>query len=132
MKKIRLTESDIHNIVKRAVRRIIRESDGRSMVYDEWLSEEDYDGHTGEPGMIRSYDIGTYYDSNAEKDARENGYEDVAKYLEDWFDEIQPDCPWYWQKIGPGYGYHGTTIFKRGGLTCKNIYGQIMFDEDIM
>lgn len=132
MKKIRLTESDIYSIVKRAVRRIIKETNGRSMVYDEWLSEEDYDGHTGEPGMIRSYDIGTYYDSNAEKDARENGYEDVAKYLEDWFDEIRPDCPWYWQKIGPGYGYHGTTIFERGGLVCKNIYGQIMFDEDIM
>lgn len=130
MKRIRLTENDLHNIVRRAVKRVLRED--RSMVYDEWLSEEDYDGHTGEPGMIRSYDIGTYYDSNAEVDAQENGFDDVAEYLEYWFDEIKPDCPWYWQKIGPGYGYHGTTIFKRGGLTCKDIYGQIMFDEDLM
>ena len=128
-RKIRLTEQDLKNLVSKSVRTVLRE---HSMAYDEWLSEEDYDGHTGKKGMIRSYHIGTYYDANAEEDAKENGYDNLAKYLEDWFDEIQPECPWYWTKIGPGYGYHGTTIFKRGGLTCKNIYGQIMFDEDFM
>ena len=46
-----------------------------------------------------------------------------------WFDEIKNECPWRWTKIGKGYGYNGTTIFREGGVVCKDIYGQIMVDE---
>lgn len=98
-------------------------------VNDEWYAEEDYDGNVGEEGMIRSYDIGTYYVGQAEQDAQESGYDDVAEYLQYWFDEIKNECPWRWTKIGRGYGYNGTTIFREGGVVCKDIYGQIMVDE---
>ena len=128
MKKqiIRLTESDLHHIIKETVKRALVET---NELYDEWYEEEDYDGHTGEEGMIRSYNIGTYYIDQAEEDAKENGYDDVADYLEYWFSEIQPDCPWYWTKVGSGYGYNGDTIFVNDGIVCKDIYGQIIVDE---
>ena len=128
MKKqiIRLTESDLHHIIKESVKRVLVET---NELYDEWYEEEDYDGHTGEEGMVRSYNIGTYYIDQAEEDAKENGYDDVADYLEYWFSEIQPDCPWYWTKVGSGYGYNGDTIFVNDGIVCKDIYGQIMVDE---
>ena len=160
MKKkiIRLTEQDLHNIINESVKRILKEQDDwdahlqqdddipddinvqfedddniqGNNLYQEWYDEEDYDGKTGEPGMVRSYDIGTYYMSNAEEDAKESGYDNVAEYLSYWFNEIKPECPWYWQKIGSGYGYNGTTIFKEGGLVCKDICDQIMFDEYLM
>ena len=125
-KLIRLTESDLHRIIKESVNRIINEG---NELYDEWYEEEDYDGNTGTDGMIRSYDIGTYYMSNAENDAKENGFDDVAEYLEYWFDEIRQECPWYWTKIGSGYGYNGDTVFKNDGIVCKDIFGQIMIDE---
>lgn len=79
--------------------------------------------------MIRSYDIGTYYVDQAEQDAQESGYNDVAEYLKYWFDEIKNECPWEWTKIGQGYGYNGSTIFSENGVVCKDIYGQIMIDE---
>lgn len=126
-KIIRLTEEDIHNLIRESVNKILLKETNK--LYNEWYEEEDYNGHTGEPGMIRSYDIGTYYDSNAEVDAKENGFDNLEDYLKYYFDEIKTECPWYWQKIGPGYGYHGNTIFKEGGIVCKEIYGQIMFDE---
>ena len=149
MKKrlIRITESDLHNIILSSVNRILNEEDYVSMpddydayvqpdddvpsnvLYDEWYEEEDYNGNQGEPGMIKSYDIGTYYMSQAEEDAKECGYDDVSDYLEYWFGEIQQECPWYWTKIGHGYGYNGDTIFKHDGIVCKNIFDQIMFDE---
>lgn len=126
-KLIRLTESELKNIIGKSVMRILKE-DG-NLVYDEWYGEEDYNGNVGEKGMIRSYNIGTYYDGQAEQDAKENGYDDVAEYLRYWFNEIKPECPWEWTRIGNGYGYHGTTIFKEDGVVCKDIYGQIMIDE---
>jgi hypothetical protein len=98
-------------------------------LYDDWYQEEDYNGNIGEEGMIRSYDIGTYYIGTAEEDAKENGFNDVAEYLQYWFSEIQGECPWYWTKVGHGYGYNGNTIFKHDGVVCKDIYGQIMVDE---
>ena len=97
-------------------------------VNDEWYQEEDYYGHVGSEGMIRSYDIGGYYMSNAEQDAKESGFDDVVEYLKYWFSEIQSECPWYWTKIGKGYGYHGNTLFREGGVVCKEIADQIMFD----
>ena len=99
-KLIRLTESELKNIIGKSVMRILKE--GGNLVYDEWYGEEDYNGNVGEKGMIRSYDIGTYYDSQAEQDAKENGYDDVAEYLRYWFNEIKPECPWEWTRIGNG------------------------------
>lgn len=124
-KLIRLTESDLHKIVKESVKKLLEMNE----LYSEWYDEEDYNGQVGEEGMIRSYDIGTYYDSQAEEDAKENGFKDLASYLEYYFNKIQAECPWYWTKVGSGYGYNGETIFKNDGIVCKNIYGQIMFDE---
>lgn len=124
---IRLTESELKNMIGNSVMRILKE--GGNLVYDEWYGEEDYNGHVGEKGMIRSYDIGTYYADQAEQDAQESGYNDVAEYLKYWFDEIKSECPWEWTKIGQGYGYNGSTIFSEDGVVCKDIYGQIMIDE---
>lgn len=124
---IRLTESELKNMIGNSVMRILKE--GGNLVYDEWYGEEDYNGHVGEKGMIRSYDIGTYYVDQAEQDAQESGYNDVAEYLKYWFDEIKSECPWEWTKIGQGYGYNGSTIFSEDGVVCKDIYGQIMIDE---
>ena len=126
MRKIRLTDKQLHALIKESVRKVLNE---HNELYDEWYEEEDYNGYTGEPGMIRSYEIGTYYIDQAEEDARENGYDDVAEYLKFWFSEIQPECPWYWTKAGSGYGFNGKTIFKLDGIVCKDIYGQIMVDE---
>ena len=89
---IRLTESELKNMIGKSVMKILKE--GGNLVYDEWYGEEDYNGHVGEKGMIRSYDIGTYYVDQAEQDAQESGYNDVAEYLKYWFDEIKNECPW--------------------------------------
>lgn len=127
MKKIiRLTETDLHRIIGESVKKILKES---NELYDEWYQEEDYDGNQGEQGMIRSYDIGEYYTSNAERDAAESGFDNLEDYLQYWFDEIRQECPWYWTKVGSGYGYNGTTLFRNDGIVCKDIYGQIMVDE---
>ena len=147
----RITEQDLQRMVKESVNRILttrkkifegienvednelllndEESQEYNGVNDEWYQEEDYDGNVGSEGMVRSYDIGAYYLSNAEQDAKENGFDNVEDYLKYWFDEVKPDCPWYWQKIGSGYGYNGNTIFREGGIVCKDISGQIMVDE---
>jgi hypothetical protein len=128
-KQIKLSESELKDFLRESVIKSLRSLREMNELYQEWYDEEDYDGNVGEEGMIRSYDIGTYYVGQAEEDARENGYDDVADYLEYWFSEIQSECPWYWQKVGSGYGYNGTTIFKNDGIVCKDIYGQIMVDE---
>ena len=95
---IRLTESDLHNLVKEAVKKVLKE---HNELYDEWYQEEDYDGHQGQPGLIRSYDIGTVYDANVESDAKEMGFNNISDYLRYWFDEVRGETPWYWtQKSG--------------------------------
>ena len=94
----RLKESKrIRNIVKETLNRVLRES------VEDWYAEEDYDGNTGQPGQVRSYDVGYVNAQNEEMAAQEQGYEDVADFLKEWFFEIQPDCPWTWQKLGNGY-----------------------------
>lgn len=118
-------EGYVKEAVSKAIKKVLKEN----LYNDEFYSEEDYNGNTGEPGMVKSYDIGTYYLSQAEEDAKENGYDDVADYLDYWFNEIKQECPWYWQKIGSGYGYNGNTIFKNGQVVCKDIFDQIIIDE---
>lgn len=115
--------------VKECVTKVIKNYLNENLYNDEFYSEEDYDGHTGEPGMVKSYDFGTYYLGQAEIDAKNSGYDNVEDYLQFWFDEIKTDCPWYWTKIGSGYGFNGKTIFKNGQVVCKDIFDQIIIDE---
>jgi len=141
----RITEQDLQRMIKESVNRILSDRkkifEGSEMILsgddsqeyhgvnDEWYQEEDYDGNVGSEGMVRSYDIGAYYLSNAEQDAEDSGFDNVEDYLKYWFSEIKDECPWYWQKIGSGYGYNGSTIFREGGVVCKDIADQIIIDE---
>ena len=101
---------------------------------DEWYAQEDDFGKTGEYGMVRSYDIGYMILENCENNAKEMGYDNVEDYLRLWAGECTlAECPFQWQRLGSGYGYHGRTLFEaddivNGHLVCKEIYGQIMFD----
>ena len=122
-KSIKLTGKELMEMISESVKRALIES-----ADDSWYDEEDYDGKTGEPGMVRSYEVGMISFENAENEAEQQGMS-VEDYLKEWFFEIQPECPWYWQKLGSGYGYHGNTIFVENGVTCKEIHGQLMFDE---
>lgn len=124
VKRIRMTEHELRNIIAESVKRVILEAQE-----EDWYAEEDYDGNTGKPGMVRSYEVGYISEENAESEAEENGMS-MEDYLKEWFFEIQSECPWYWEKLGSGYGYQGDTIFCENGVTCKCIYGQIMFDEE--
>ena len=123
-KIIRLTESDLHNIINRSIKKIIKEN-----MNDEFYNEEDYDGNVGRKGMVKSYDIGYYTVDQAKQDAQENGYDNLSDYLKFWFNEIQQECPWTWEKLGNGYGFNGKTIFDENGVRCKDIFGQIIIDE---
>lgn len=109
--------------MERFNKKVIREN------IEDWYAEEDYNGNTGNKGEVRSYNVGYISAENAEADAQEYGYQNLADYLKYLFNEIQPECPWTWQKLGNGYGYHGNIIFDENGVVCKEIYGQIMFDE---
>lgn len=137
MKKIvRLTESELTALISRSVRRMINEDFRQGQrLGDDFYMEEDDEGKTGEPGQVKAYDVGYLSLSNAEADAEENGYDDVAEYLKYWWDEVSVDgIPFTWQDKGTGYGYKGDEIFTKdtengGTLVCKDIYGQIMFDE---
>ena len=62
MKKIlRLTEGDLHRIIKNSVKRIIRESDEYyDTSSDDFYSEEDNYGNQGEEGMVKSGGLATY------------------------------------------------------------------------
>lgn len=94
-----------------------------------FYAEEDSNGKTGEPGMVRSYDIG--WDNsveNMEHEAEEQGIS-LEDYLRTWWDEAGAECPWTWQELGQGYGYHGSTILRLGDVVFKEIYGQLMVDE---
>ena len=130
MKKIlRLTEGDLHRIIKNSVKRIIRESDEYyDTSSDGFYSDEDNYGNQGEEGMVKSYDIGYYDVSNAEEDAEKEGMP-LDEYLIQWFNEIKQECPFTWQRLGGGYGYNGDTIARDGNVVIKDIYGQIMVDE---
>ena len=112
--------------IKEAIGRTINEISERDSFYE----EEDSNGNLGENGQVKSYDIGYYTISQAEEDAKENGYDDVGEYLNYWFNEIRSECPFTWQTLGSGYGFHGTTLFTDGNVVGKLIYDQIMIDEN--
>lgn len=124
MKKIRLTESQFNKLIRESVRNILKENECM-----DFYSEEDEFGNVGEPGMVKSYDIGYYSVDNAMLDAKECGYENLQDYLKFWWNEVSDDIPFTWQKLGSGYGYHGTTLLRLRNFVFKDIYGQLMIDE---
>ena len=97
----------------------------------DFYSVEDYKGRTGEPGQVRSYDMGYITTANAEVEAKEMGLS-LEEYLEMLWDEASYDAPWVWETLGSGYGHHGDILFRKpydgGELRCKEIFDQIMFD----
>jgi len=121
----------LKSIIKETIDKFINEQTSNNNLYDEWYQEEDCDGNSGEPGMIKSYNIGTYYLDQAIQDAYENGYDDEKDYLKFYFDEILPDTPWNWIKVNNNFLLYGNTIFNENNLICKEIAGQIYLYEDI-
>lgn len=118
-----MNEKRLKYIIRESINRVIKEN------VEDFYSEEDYDGKTGEPGMVKSYDIGYYTVSQAESDAHENGYDSLEDYLNFWWGEIGYEIPWTWEKLGSGYGYNGETIATIDNVKIKGIYGQIIVDE---
>lgn len=122
-KSVRLTESQVRRIVAESVRRIISENS------DGFYSEEDDNGKTGEPGMVKSYDIGYYTVDNLKNDAEEEGMT-VEEYLKMWWDETGYEGRSFtWERLGAGYGYHGDTLLRYGNVIFKDIFGQLIVDE---
>lgn len=93
-----------------------------------FYSEEDSEGKTGHPGMVKSYDVGMGSVSNMEKEAEEEGMS-LEDYLKTWWDEVSGEVPFTWQEMKGGYGYNGKTILKLGDVVFKDIFGQLMVDE---
>ena len=79
--RIKLTESQLHKIIRKSFLQIIKESNNKDFYDEDFYSEEDFNGNTGEPGMVRSYDIGYMTISNAERDAEECGYDNVEDFF---------------------------------------------------
>lgn len=93
-----------------------------------FYSEEDSEGKTGRPGMVKSYDIGMDYVSNLENEAEEEGMS-LEDYLKTWWNEVSGDIPFTWQETKGGYGHNGKTILKLGDVVFKDIFGQLIVDE---
>lgn len=126
MKKvIRITGSDICNMVMESVITYLEESLGQ----DDFFNEEDSNGNYGQPGQVKSYDIGYYSTANAEEDARQNGFDNLGDYLAFWWKEVGSEVPFTWQTLGSGYGFNGKTIAQMGNVQIKEIFDQIMVDE---
>lgn len=126
MKKvIKITDGDLCNMVMESVRTYLEES----LSQDDFFNEEDSNGNYGQPGQVKSYDIGYYSTANAEEDARQNGFDNLEDYLTFWWREVGPEVPFTWQTLGGGYGFHGDTIAQIGNVCIKAIYDQIMVDE---
>lgn len=108
--------------------RILQENFDGSL--DDFYKEEDDRGEYGEPGMVKSYDIGWNNSvENFEKEASEEGMS-LEDYLKYWWNEISCEpIPFTWQKLGNGYSYHGNEITRVGNVVFKEIYGQLMVDE---
>ena len=125
---MRMTESDLLGIIEESVKRAVnrRLNESNELYDDEYYGQEDYDGNTGKPGLIKSYDIGMAYTPNMEADAEENGMS-FDDYLQYYIEEILPDCPWYWvQKSNGPY----KTLAQWDGIVVKELPGdQIVVDE---
>ena len=127
-RKVRLTESDLHKIIRKSVKRILKESWEQDAL-DEFYSEEDDNGNQGEEGQVKSYDVGNLDITNLEEEAEEEGMS-LEDYLKYWWSEISVEyVPFTWETLGSGYGFHGKTITTIGNVVFKEIYGQVMVDE---
>lgn len=127
-RKVRLTESDLHKIIRKSVKRILKESLEQDAL-DEFYSEEDDNGNQGEEGQVKSYDVGNLNITNLEEEAEEEGMS-LEDYLKYWWSEISVEyVPFTWVTLGSGYGFHGKTITTVGNVVFKEIYGQVMVDE---
>ena len=81
---------------------------------------------------VKSYEIGYDNTEQAKVDAAMNGYPNVGEWLLDWFNEINDGTVEYTiQEIKNTYGYMGDTLAEQGNIRIKDIYGQIMVDEEI-
>lgn len=127
-RKVRLTEGDLHKIIRKTVKRILKESLEQDAL-DEFYSEEDDNGNQGEEGQVKSYDVGNLNITNLEEEAEEEGMS-LEDYLKYWWSEISVEyVPFTWETLGSGYGFHGKTITTVGNVVFKEIYGQVMVDE---
>ncbi|CCZ12800.1 unknown [Prevotella sp. CAG:1092] len=127
-RKVRLTEGDLHKIIRKSVKRILKESLEQDAL-DEFYSEEDDNGNQGEEGQVKSYDVGNLNITNLEEEAEEEGMS-LEDYLKYWWSEISVEyVPFTWETLGSGYGFHGKTITTVGNVVFKEIYGQVMVDE---
>lgn len=127
-RKVRLTEGDLHKIIRKSVKRILKESLEQDAL-DEFYSEEDDNGNQGEEGQVKSYDVGNLNITNLEEEAEEEGMS-LEDYLKYWWSEISVEyVPFIWETLGSGYGFHGKTITTVGNVVFKEIYGQVMVDE---
>ena len=127
-RKVRLTEGDLHKIIRKSVKRILKESLEQDAL-DEFYSEEDDNGNQGEEGQVKSYDVGNLNIANLEEEAEEEGLS-LEDYLKYWWSEISVEyVPFIWETLGSGYGFHGKTITTVGNVVFKEIYGQVMVDE---
>ena len=127
-RKVRLTEGDLHKIIRKSVKRILKESLEQDAL-DEFYSEEDDNGNQGEEGQVKSYDVGNLNIANLEEEAEEEGMT-LEDYLKYWWSEISVEyVPFVWETLGSGYGFHGKTITTVGNVVFKEIYGQVMVDE---
>lgn len=127
-RKVRLTEGDLHKIIRKSVKRILKESLEQDSL-DEFYSEEDDNGNQGEEGQVKSYDVGNLNITNLEEEAEEEGMS-LEDYLKYWWSEISVEyVPFTWETLGSGYGFHGKTITTVGNVVFKEIYGQVMVDE---
>lgn len=100
----------------------------RESVEDFYAAEDDF-GNVGEEGMVKSYDIGWANGvSNWEAEAANEGMT-LQQYLKLWWENAGYENPFRWEKLGPGYGFHGDTILKLGNVVFKDIYGQLIIDE---
>lgn len=91
MKKqlIRLTESDLHKIVKESVKKIIKEFG--SFDINDWYNTEDMGGYTGERGMFKLYNTGDWSVEEAEQQVREEGIT---------LEELFKECIDGWEREG--------------------------------
>ena len=127
-RKVRLTEGDLHKIIRKSVKRILKESLEQDAL-DQFYSEEDDNGNQGEEGQVKSYDVGYLNITNLEEEAEEEGMS-LEDYLKYWWSEISVEyVPFTWETLGSGYGFHGKTITTVGNVVFKEIYGQVMVDE---
>lgn len=139
-----MRESKLRNMIKESVIQILKEelgdpvqSDGQDYEghwdsteeEDAFYSEEDINGNTGSPGMIKSYDIGYWTVDQLEQDAAENNMS-PEDFLKLWWENVgNNEIPFQWTEQRSGYGFNGDTLLDLNNVKFKDIHGQIMIDE---